>query len=97
MWKPPKRVVFGVGRVAWTVTVIVLRLSDFERAYYENCSSCGTRVRGKTQGLPCAFWCDTRRTIHLREDRRGLDTFRTDFTHELDHAYIDWRGFTYEQ
>lgn len=96
MWKPPKKIILSAGTKAseWIIAVRVLRLAEFEKQYYEPCNTCGRRDRG---ALPRAFWCETSKAIYLREDRKHLDTFRLDAIHEADHAYIDWRGHTFEQ
>lgn len=88
-FRPPRSVVFGSGRRRWKLTVSVLRLADYESRHREH-------FPGPRSKLSRAFWCSCCRVIWLRADRMSLPSAPQDFLHELDHAYVDWRGEHYE-
>lgn len=89
-WKPPKEIVFGEGKNRAVFPVKVVTLAEFQRELQEHFGL------GRKNKVPRAVWCTDCDTLYLREDRRRTEGFRHDFLHELDHAYIDWRGQHFE-
>lgn len=88
-FRPPRAETFGSGKRKWTIQVRALEPSAFEAAWIDHFPMDPDPLH--------SFWCDCHHTIWLRASRMAGPEGRIDFMHELDHAYIDWRGRNHEQ